>query len=144
MQDIVSDLLNSPFAIVIVAIILIVFLILILFLTRYKVFFKPNQYVIWLRRGRVRRASIGGSTITLPIFDEIYTIPTMLQIEFDGKRQSLLKWIQEYKEKVPEELLQAAARVSTEKKTDGNLESEMGWIKILFDTGGSHRITRRR
>jgi len=78
MQDIVSDLLNSPFAIVIVAIILIVFLILILFLTRYRTF-RPNEYVIWLRRGKVKRASTGGSAIVLPIFDEIIIIPTTVQ-----------------------------------------------------------------
>ena len=64
----------------------------------------------------------------------------MLQIEFDGRQQSLLKWIQEYKEKVPEELLQAAARVSTEKKTDSDWESEMGWIKILFDAKASKKL----
>ena len=87
---------------------------------------------------------IGGSVIKLPSFDEIYTIPTMLQIEFDGKRQSLLQWVKDYKGNVPEELLEAAARVSIKKKADSDLESEMGWIKILFDTGGSYRITRRR
>lgn len=138
MQDIISDLLNSPFAIVLFAIFLIVFLILILVLTRYRTF-KPNEYVIWLRRGRIRRVGIGGSVIKLPLFDEIYTIPTMLQIEYDGKRQSLLQWVKDYKSNVPEGLLETVAKIQAEKNSISDWESEMGYIKIIFETKPSQK-----
>ncbi|MHA2362458.1 MAG: SPFH domain-containing protein [Candidatus Hodarchaeales archaeon] len=57
----------------------LIFLLLVIFIvSRYRVF-KPNEYVIHLRRGKVKRANTGGSAIVLPVFDEIVRIPTTVQ-----------------------------------------------------------------
>ena len=69
---------DPSIVLVIVGFVAVVILIIILILTRYKTF-RPNEYVIWLRRGKVKRASSGGSAIVLPVFDEIIIIPTTVQ-----------------------------------------------------------------
>ena len=64
--------------ILVVLIIFLVLLILAFIKSRYKIF-ETNVYVIHFRRGKVKRAGLGGSYIILPIFDELVTIPTTAQ-----------------------------------------------------------------
>jgi flotillin len=54
----------------------IIFLLFLIFAaTRYRKF-KTNQFVIHLRRGKVRSAGLGGSLWLLPLLDEYIVIPT--------------------------------------------------------------------
>jgi len=46
--------------------------------SRYRIF-ETNVYVIHFRRGRVKRAGLGGSYFLAPIFDRLVTIPTTAQ-----------------------------------------------------------------
>ncbi|MEX0567958.1 MAG: SPFH domain-containing protein [Candidatus Njordarchaeota archaeon] len=46
--------------------------------SRYRIF-ETNVYVIHFRRGRVKRAGLGGSYWLMPIFDRLVTIPTTAQ-----------------------------------------------------------------
>ena len=56
-----------------------IFLFVIFYFTHYKRF-RPNEYVIWLRNGKVRRKSgTGGAGLMLPIIDEVIVIPTTVQ-----------------------------------------------------------------
>ena len=64
--------------ILVVLIIFLILLILAFIKSRYKIF-ETNVYVIHFRRGKVKRAGLGGSYIILPIFDELVTIPTTAQ-----------------------------------------------------------------
>ena len=64
-----------------IIVVLLVFLILLIIAfirSRYKIF-ETNVYVIHFRRGRVKKAGLGGSYIVLPIFDELAVIPTVAQ-----------------------------------------------------------------
>jgi len=51
------------------------FLFIIFYAARYRKF-KTNQFVIHLRRGKVKSAGLGGSLLLLPLFDEYVVIPT--------------------------------------------------------------------
>jgi regulator of protease activity HflC (stomatin/prohibitin superfamily) len=51
------------------------FLFIIFYAARYRKF-KTNQFVIHLRRGKVKSAGLGGSLLLLPLFDEYIVIPT--------------------------------------------------------------------
>jgi len=51
------------------------FLFIIFYAARYRKF-KTNQFVIHLRRGKVKSAGLGGSLLFLPLFDEYIVIPT--------------------------------------------------------------------
>ncbi|MFX0093255.1 MAG: SPFH domain-containing protein [Candidatus Hodarchaeota archaeon] len=53
-------------------------LFLIFFVSRYRKF-RPNEYVIHLRQGRVLRSGTGGRVILLPLLDEVIVIPTTVQ-----------------------------------------------------------------
>lgn len=57
---------------------LVVVLGLIFWATRYKKF-RPNEYVIWLRNGKVRKARQGGAGIIMPLIDEIVVVPVTVQ-----------------------------------------------------------------
>ena len=54
---------------------IVVFLFIIFYAARYRKF-KTNQFVIHLRRGKVKSAGLGGSLLLLPLFDEYVVIPT--------------------------------------------------------------------
>lgn len=41
--------------------------------------FSPNQYIIWLRNGKVRKARMGGAGIIMPLIDQIIIVPASLQ-----------------------------------------------------------------
>ncbi|MFX0207739.1 MAG: SPFH domain-containing protein [Candidatus Hodarchaeota archaeon] len=64
------------YAIVLFFFITIIFVIF--YISRYRKF-SPNQYVIHLRNGKVFRVGIGGRLLLLPLFDEVFTIPTTIQ-----------------------------------------------------------------
>ncbi|MGQ4891438.1 MAG: SPFH domain-containing protein [Candidatus Njordarchaeia archaeon] len=64
--------------IIVVLIIFLVILIIAFIRSRYKIF-PTNVYVIHFRRGRVKKAGLGGSYIILPVFDKLATIPTVAQ-----------------------------------------------------------------
>lgn len=51
---------------------------LLFMISRYRKF-RPNMYVIHLRNGRVKRASLGGSLFLIPLIDEVLVIPVSAQ-----------------------------------------------------------------
>ncbi len=51
---------------------------MIFFITRYRKF-RPNEYVIHIRNGKVFRVGTGGRVFLLPLLDEVFTIPTTVQ-----------------------------------------------------------------
>ena len=65
-------------SIFVVLVIFLVLLIIAFIRSRYKIF-ATNVYVIHFRRGKVKKAGLGGSYIILPIFDELAMIPTVAQ-----------------------------------------------------------------
>ena len=71
-----------------VAVITIVFLV-IFFASRYYKF-KPNEYVIHLRGGKVRSAGRGGKIIKLPLVDDIIVIPTTTRQTLLNSREKIL------------------------------------------------------
>ncbi len=64
------------YGIVIIGALLILFLLF--YVSRYRKF-KPNEYVIHLRNGKVKKAGTGGRVFLYPLFDEIIVIPTTVQ-----------------------------------------------------------------
>jgi regulator of protease activity HflC (stomatin/prohibitin superfamily) len=57
---------------------MVILLIIVFYASRYRKY-KPNEYVIWLRNGKVRKASTGGSGVLLPLIDEVIIIPVTVQ-----------------------------------------------------------------
>lgn len=51
---------------------------MVFFASRYRKY-KTNEYVIWLRGGKVRKTGTGGSGFILPLIDEVISIPTTVQ-----------------------------------------------------------------
>ncbi|MHA2298720.1 MAG: SPFH domain-containing protein [Candidatus Hodarchaeales archaeon] len=68
----------DPTTLVVVAAGIIVILIVIFAVSRYRKY-RPNEYVIHLRNGKVRSAGTGGNLFLLPLIDEIIVIPTTVQ-----------------------------------------------------------------
>ncbi|MFX0195039.1 MAG: SPFH domain-containing protein [Candidatus Hodarchaeota archaeon] len=62
----------------VVLITLISFIFLMFLVSRYRKF-KTNEFVIYLRNGRVRRAGAGGRAFLMPLIDEVIIIPTTIQ-----------------------------------------------------------------
>ncbi|MFW9930438.1 MAG: SPFH domain-containing protein [Candidatus Thorarchaeota archaeon] len=77
MQNNLLDSGNIISGLIILGVILFI-LLAIFYATRFKKF-KPNEYVIWLRRGKVKRSGTGGSGVVLPLLDELIVIPTVVQ-----------------------------------------------------------------
>lgn len=73
-----TNILNDPIVIAVVILSAILLLFFIFYASRFKKF-KPNEYVIWLRRGKVKKSGTGGSAFVLPLIDEIIVIPTVVQ-----------------------------------------------------------------
>ncbi|MFX1535129.1 MAG: SPFH domain-containing protein [Promethearchaeota archaeon] len=65
-----------PMVIVIGGSLLLLFLMF--YVSRYRKF-RPNEYVIHLRNGRVLRSGTGGRVFLLPVLDEVIVIPTTVQ-----------------------------------------------------------------
>ena len=77
MQFTASDLITF-IPIIVVRIVIIFILFVVLYSSRYRKFL-PNQYVIWLRNGKVKRSGTGSAGIVLPLIDEVVIIPTTVQ-----------------------------------------------------------------
>jgi uncharacterized membrane protein YqiK len=79
--------LNLTEIIILVVVLFVVLLILgfVFYSTRFKKF-KPNEYVIWLRRGKAVRSGTGGSGFVWPLIE-----PT-----FIGEFQILKQLLQKY------------------------------------------------
>ena len=60
---------------IVIIIVLSIVLVALFFASRYRKF-KTNEYVIFLRGGKVKSAGRGGHVIQLPLIDEIIVIPT--------------------------------------------------------------------
>ena len=60
---------------IVILIVVTIVLIALFFASRYRKF-KTNEYVIFLRGGKVKSAGRGGHVIKLPLIDEIIVIPT--------------------------------------------------------------------
>ncbi|MFW9996403.1 MAG: SPFH domain-containing protein [Candidatus Odinarchaeota archaeon] len=64
---------------------LILLVFFVIFSRNYKIF-KVDVYVVHIRAGRVRRTSLGGGIVKLPVIDRIILIPATVQhsiLEFD-------------------------------------------------------------
>ena len=71
--------LNSEvFILIPVAIVVLLVLFILLYTSRYRKF-KPNEYVIWLRNGKIRKAEKGGAGFLYPLIDSIVIIPVTVQ-----------------------------------------------------------------
>lgn len=70
----------SPNVIILIPVVLVIIVILlfIVYSSRYRKF-RPNEYVIWLRNGEVRKAEKGGSGWLYPLIDEVIIIPVTVQ-----------------------------------------------------------------
>ncbi|MFX0114413.1 MAG: hypothetical protein ACFFB3_07685 [Candidatus Hodarchaeota archaeon] len=68
----------GPITISIFAMTLIIILTLIFYITRYRKF-TINQYVLHFRNGKLKKAGMGGRIFLLPVFDEIVTLPSIVQ-----------------------------------------------------------------
>lgn len=68
----------EPIALVIIGIVLVIILIAVFYASRYRKY-KPNEYVIWLRNGKIKKASTGGRVVLLPLIDEVIIIPVTVQ-----------------------------------------------------------------
>ncbi|MHA1831241.1 MAG: SPFH domain-containing protein [Candidatus Helarchaeota archaeon] len=76
---------------IIVAAVIIFFLFIIFMVSRYRKF-KPNQYVIHLRNGKVKSAGLGGNIWLLPLIDEYVIIPTTsIQTNLEAHEQVVSK-----------------------------------------------------
>ena len=42
--------------------------------------FQPNEFVIWLRNGKIRKAEKGGAGFLYPKIDSVVSIPVALQV----------------------------------------------------------------
>jgi len=60
---------------VVIIVVLSIVLVAVFFASRYRKF-KTNEYVIFLRGGKIKSAGRGGHVIKLPLIDEIIVIPT--------------------------------------------------------------------
>ena len=69
---------NDSLILVPVVLVIILVLIIILYTSRYRKF-KPNEYVIWLRNGKIRKAEKGGAGFLYPLIDSIVIIPVTVQ-----------------------------------------------------------------
>lgn len=58
--------------------VIVIILFFIIYSSRYRKF-RPNEYVIWLRNGEVRKAEKGGSGWLYPLIDEVIIIPVTVQ-----------------------------------------------------------------
>jgi len=68
----------GPYSVWIVTVTVLFFFFLLYLLTRYRKF-KTNEFVIYLRNGKVKRAGLGGRLFLLPLIDEVIVIPTTIQ-----------------------------------------------------------------
>lgn len=68
----------GPYSVWIVTITVLFFFFLLFLLTRYRKF-KTNEFVIFLRNGKVKRAGLGGRIFLLPLIDEVIVVPTTIQ-----------------------------------------------------------------
>jgi regulator of protease activity HflC (stomatin/prohibitin superfamily) len=68
----------GPYSVWIVTLTVLFFFFLLFLLTRYRKF-KTNEFVIFLRNGKVKRAGLGGRLFLLPLIDEVIVIPTTIQ-----------------------------------------------------------------
>ena len=69
---------NDTLFLVHVVLVIILVLIIILYTSRYRKF-KHNEYVIWLRNGKIRKAEKGGAGFLYPLIDSIVIIPVTVQ-----------------------------------------------------------------
>lgn len=69
---------NEPWMLAVIVAVMIFILFIVIYASRYRKF-RPNEYVIWLRHGKVRKASTGGSGVLLPLIDEIIIVPVTVQ-----------------------------------------------------------------
>jgi regulator of protease activity HflC (stomatin/prohibitin superfamily) len=64
--------------IIVIAMVVIMLMQIVVIYTRLRKF-TPNDYVIWIRSGKVKKTSIGGSGLLLPMIDEVIALPLMIQ-----------------------------------------------------------------
>ncbi|MHA2061309.1 MAG: SPFH domain-containing protein [Candidatus Sifarchaeia archaeon] len=68
----------GPYSVWNVTVTVLFFFFLLFLLGRYRKF-KTNEFVIYLRNGKVKRAGLGGRLFLLPLIDEVIVIPTTIQ-----------------------------------------------------------------
>ena len=68
----------GPYSVWIVTLTVLFFFFMLFLLSRYRKF-KTNEFVIYLRHGKVKRAGLGGRLFLLPLIDEVIVIPTTIQ-----------------------------------------------------------------
>lgn len=68
----------GPYSVWIVTLTVLFFFFMLFLLSRYRKF-KTNEFVIYLRNGKVKRAGLGGRLFMLPLIDEVIVIPTTIQ-----------------------------------------------------------------
>ncbi len=77
----------GPYSVWIVTVTVLFFFFLLYLLTRYRKF-KTNEFVIYLRNGKVKRAGLGGRLFLLPLIDECIVIPTtIVQSSLEAKEK---------------------------------------------------------
>ena len=69
---------TDPIILLPLVFVVVVILFFIIYSSRYRKF-RPNEYVIWLRNGEVRKAEKGGSGWLYPLIDEVIIIPVTVQ-----------------------------------------------------------------
>jgi regulator of protease activity HflC (stomatin/prohibitin superfamily) len=62
-----------------IVLLVILFVLFVMFYASRFQKFKTNEYVIWLRKGKVRKSGTGGAGVKWPLFDEVIVIPTTVQ-----------------------------------------------------------------
>ena len=69
---------SNPIILLPLVFVVVIILFFIIYSSRYRKF-RPNEYVIWLRNGEVRKAEKGGSGWLMPLIDEVIIIPVTVQ-----------------------------------------------------------------
>ena len=69
---------TNPIFLLPLVLVIVIILFFIVYSSRYRKF-RPNEYVIWLRNGEVRKAEKGGSGWLYPLIDEVIIIPVTVQ-----------------------------------------------------------------
>ena len=69
---------DQIFVLIPIAVAAVLVLVVVLYTSRYRKF-EPNEYVIWLRNGKIRKAEKGGAGFLWPLIDSIIRIPVTVQ-----------------------------------------------------------------
>lgn len=71
--------LTNPIILLPLVMTVIIILFFIIYASRYRKF-SPNEYVIWLRNGCVRKIELGGSGWLYPLIDQVIILPVAMQL----------------------------------------------------------------